>query len=184
MNLFQKTLEAKSIFKGKILELSNKKELLPNHKIALREIIHCSNAVCIAALTEKDELIFEKQYRSPLNDVILELPAGKIEKSDKSPLDAAIRELKEETGIISTDYNFLGEFYSTPGFCDEIIYLYSCTVSDLGSTSFDEDEFIETVKIPLSSAVDMVLNNEIKDGKSQALILKLNALKNFPKKSN
>ena len=101
-----------------------------------------------------------------------------MEDSDETPLNAAIRELKEETGIIATDYKFLGEFYSTPGFCTEIIYMYACKLSKIEGTKLDEDEFIDIIKIPIQKAIDMILNNEIKDGKTQALILKLNTMIN------
>ena len=178
MNLSEKIVNTSQIFEGDIIKINKNEVLLPNGKTSTREIVKSKNAVCIAVLTEDNQIIFEKQFRCPFNNVVLELPAGKMEDSDETPLNAAIRELKEETGIIATDYKFLGEFYSTPGFCTEIIYMYACKLSKIEGTKLDEDEFRDIIKIPIQKAIDMILNNEIKDGKTQALILKLNTMIN------
>ena len=85
------------------------------------------------------------------------------------------RELKEETGAVGRDYCFLGELYPTPGYCEEIIYLYGCRVDKMGQTNPDEDEFVEVEAIPLGRAVEMVLRNEIPDAKTQVLVLKTDA---------
>ena len=112
---------------------------------------------------------------SPYGEVTLELPAGKLEKGEDVVL-AAKRELSEETGaegeIIS-----LGEMYPTPGYVDEIIRLFVAPRLSYGEMHTDEDEFIETVKIPLEEAVNMAIDGRIKDAKSVILILKINELK-------
>ena len=145
---------------------------LPNGKTSTREIVLHKGAVCIAAVTENEELIFVKQFRYPLGKVVLELPAGKLEKDKDSALAEAKRELQEETGIIGTNYVSLGKLYTSPGYSSEEIFLFLCEVKNYGKMSPDEDEFLEVVKIPLLKAYEMVLNNEINDAKTQICIVK------------
>ena len=171
MNLIEKTLESKEIFNGKVINVLVDKILLPNGKEASREVVSHPGGVCIAALTPKNELMFVKQFRYPYKEVILELPAGKLEPG-QNPLENGIRELKEEVGACAKDYVSLGKLYPSPGYCGEIIHMFFCKVTDIGETNPDEDEFLDVIKIPIKKAVEMVLNNEIPDAKSQTAILK------------
>lgn len=175
MKLYEETLESKSIFKGSVIEVDYDKIKLENGKEATREVVKHPGGVCIAALTKDDEILFVKQYRYPYHEVVLELPAGKLEKNS-SPLQNGIRELKEETGAIAKEYVTLGELYPSPGYSNEVIHLYFCRIEDFKKPNPDEDEFLQLVKIPLKEAVKMVLNNEIKDAKSQVAILKTDKL--------
>ena len=171
MNLIEKTLESKEILNGKVINVLVDKILLPNGKEASREVVSHPGGVCIAALTPKNELMFVKQFRYPYKEVILELPAGKLEPG-QNPLENGIRELKEEVGACAKDYVSLGKLYPSPGYCGEIIHMFFCRVTDIGETNPDEDEFLDVIKIPIKKAVEMVLNNEIPDAKSQTAILK------------
>ena len=181
MNLTEKQLEKNYIYKGRILNLRNDTALLPNGKTANREIVEHNGGVCIAPLTDKDELIFVKQFRYPYMEEILELPAGKRDSKDEDPLACGIRELREETGSTAENVIFMGELYPTPGYCEEIIWLYLATGLSYGEQDTDEDEFLEVYKIPLKKAIEMVMNGEIKDAKTQTLVLKINQLKNTGK---
>lgn len=171
MNLIEKTLESKEILNGKVINVLVDKILLPNGKEASREVVSHPGGVCIVALTPKNELMFVKQFRYPYKEVILELPAGKLEPG-QNPLENGIRELKEEVGACAKDYVSLGKLYPSPGYCGEIIHMFFCRVTDIGETNPDEDEFLDVIKIPIKKAVEMVLNNEIPDAKSQTAILK------------
>ena len=102
---------------------------------------------------------------------MLELPAGKLEKGS-SPLENGIRELKEEVGAVGRDYRSLGELYPSPGYTAEIIHLFFCRIESLGQDCPDEDEFLDIIPINIDTAVEMVLNNEIKDSKTQTAVLK------------
>ena len=175
MKLEEKTLESKKIFKGRVIDVDLDKIELPNGKISSREVVNHPGGVCIAALTDKNELLFVKQYRYPYHKVILELPAGKLEK-DANPLENGKRELREETGAIGKDYISLGKLYPSPGYCGEIIHLYACKVESFGDTDPDDDEFLDIIKIDINEAVKMVLENRICDSKTQVAILKLHAL--------
>ena len=171
MKLTEKTLEQNYIYRGKILDFHVDKAQLENGRVVSRECVDHHGGVCIAALTEQNELYFVQQYRYPYHEVVLELPAGKLEPGE-DPFEAGKRELREETGVTGKDYVNLGRLYPSPGYTNEIIYLYACRVGECGADDLDEGEFLEAEKIPLEKAVEMVMSGEIMDSKTQALVLK------------
>lgn len=172
MELLEKTLEQEYKYNGRIINLRVDKAELPNGSEAIREVVEHNGGVTIAALTDEGELLFVRQFRYPYSEVVLELPAGKLEK-DEDTFRAGIRELREETGAVASKYIDLGKFYPSPGYCGEIIHLYGATGITFQEQKLDEDEFLNVERIPLSAAVEMVLNNEIPDGKTQAAVLKM-----------
>ena len=131
--------------------------------------------VCVAALTDQNELLFVKQFRYPYNEVVTELPAGKLELGE-DPLESARRELLEETGAAASEIHSLGVMYPTPGYCGEVIHLYWAKGLTFSALSLDEDEFLEPAVIPLDKAVQMALSGELKDAKTLICILKLNEM--------
>lgn len=177
MNLTEKQLTKEYIFKGKIINLRRDTALLPNNTEAIREVVEHNGGVCVAALTDDNEVLFVKQFRYPYMEEILEIPAGKRDSLNEDPLLCGKRELKEETGATAKRFIPLGELYPTPGYCGEIIWMFAATDLDFGDQDPDDDEFLEVKKIPLEKAVEMILNGEIKDAKTQAAILKLKLLK-------
>ena len=181
MNLEEKQLSYEYIYKGRIINLRKDNALLPNGNTATREVIEHPGGVCVAALTDNDEVLFVRQFRYPYNEVVLEIPAGKRDGANEDPLQCGIRELKEETGAIAENFIPLGELYPTPGYCGEIIWMYAATNLKFEEQKLDEDEFLTVEKIPLEKAVEMILNGEIKDSKTQAAVLKLKILKDNKK---
>lgn len=181
MNLTEKTLKKEYQYQGKILKMRVDEVELPNGNTATREVVEHPGGVTIAALTDNNELLFVRQFRYPYETVLLELPAGKLDPGENQPLEAAKRELQEETGGVGKDYISLGTFYPSAGFCDEVLHLYFCKVASIGASHPDEDEFIEPILIPIEKAVEMVLNNEIPDGKTQVAVLKAAMLVNHKK---
>lgn len=175
MKLFEKTIGSKTLFEGHIITVLHDDVELENGKTAKREVVAHNGGVCVAALTEQDELLFVRQFRYPYKEVLLELPAGKLEKGE-DPFEAMKREQMEETGTAGEHYIPLGNLYPTPGYCGEIIRMWACRVSGKGRMNLDDDEFLEVERIPLKKAVEMVLNNEIPDSKTQVGILKTAAL--------
>ncbi len=171
MKLTEKTLEQNYIYRGKILDFHVDQAELENGRAVKRECVDHHGGVSVAALTEQDELFFVRQYRYPYHEVVLELPAGKLEPGE-DPFEAGKRELREETGVVGRDYANLGKLYPSPGYTNEIIYLYACRVNGRGSDDLDEGEFLEAEKIPLEKAVEMVMAGEIVDSKTQVLVLK------------
>ena len=157
MKLTEKTIESEVIFDGKVIHVKRDKVELENGKNSMREVVEHPGGVCVAALTEENELLFVRQFRYPYKEVVLEIPAGKLEKG-QTPLENGKRELLEETGAVGREYITLGQLYPSPGYC------------------VDEGEFLNVERIPLDHAVEMVLNNEIPDAKTQVAILKTAAL--------
>lgn len=180
MELFEKTISHKEIFNGRVINVSLDEIELENGHKSSREVVGHPGGVCIAALTDNDELLFVRQFRYPYKEVVLELPAGKLEKG-QNPLENGKRELMEETGAVGTSYCSLGKLYPSPGYCAEIIHLYFCRVQSFGNSNPDEDEFLKVERIPLDKAVEMVLNNQIPDSKTQTAVLKTAMLKQLGK---
>lgn len=176
MELYEKTLNENEIFSGRIIKVNRDEIELPNGKKSTREVVYHHGGVCVAALTEKDELIFVRQFRYPYREVVLELPAGKLEKGE-DPYEAGLRELGEEAGVTSEKMLSLGKFYPTPGYCSEIIHLYFAENLTAVGQHLDDGEFLNVEKISLKKAVQMVMDGEIVDGKTQAAVLKTAMLK-------
>ena len=175
MKLFEKTLTSETKFEGRIIKVLRDTVELENGKTSAREVVCHNGGVCVAALTEQNEVLLVRQFRYPYKEVLLELPAGKLEKGE-DPFEAVKREQMEETGTTGENYISLGNLSPSPGYCGEIIRIWACRVAQKGEMHLDEDEFLEVERIPLDKAVEMVLNNEIPDSKTQVGILKTAAL--------
>ena len=171
MDFTEKPLKQDYLYRGKIVNLRVDNAELPDGTTALREVIEHPGGVCVAALTEKEELLFVEQFRYPYMGTVLELPAGKLEYGE-DPFEAGKRELLEETGAAAKNYRDLGKLYPTPGYCGEIIHMYLAENLTFSEQHLDEDEFLEVCRIPLEEAFQMVMRNEIRDSKTQVGILK------------
>ena len=171
MDFNEKRISGETLYEGKIIDLCKDDVLLPDGNTAIREVVKHHGGVTVAAVTDKNEIYLVNQFRYPNNHVLTETPAGKLEKGEE-PFEAVKRELKEEVGVEAENYYFLGTFNPTPAYCSEIIYLYAATGLKEGEQHLDEDEFLSVEKIPIEEAVRKVLDGEITDGKTQALVLK------------
>ena len=132
MDMVEKRISGELIYDGIIVHLYKDDVLLPDGKKAVREVIRHQGAVCVVALDKDNNIYLVRQYRYPFSSVITEIPAGKLDAGE-SPLQGAIRELREETGIVAGKYDYLGPLYTSPAIIDEVIHMYLAT--DL---SFDE----------------------------------------------
>lgn len=168
---FRETIKkSEYIYKGKILTLRKDLVILPNKKEATREIIEHNGGVCVLAI--KDDIVsLVKQYRHPYEKEILELPAGKLEMNE-DPYEAGIRELEEEVGIKTKKLCSLGYSYPSPGYSNEIIYMFYTEEFEMTNLHLDEDEFLEPVKVNINDLYKMIENNELVDAKSIITILK------------
>ncbi|MBQ9084466.1 MAG: NUDIX hydrolase [Clostridia bacterium] len=177
MRLEERQLEREEIYKGKVLHLVKDKVELPDGSTSYREICLHNGAVCVIPLLDDGRVIMERQFRYAHNRVFLEIPAGKLDSPDEIPLEAAKRELKEETGAVAESYTFLGCLDTTPALIDEKIWMYMAEGLSFGETKPDEGEFIEVEYIELKRLVEMVMAGEIRDAKTQIAILKAAKLK-------
>jgi ADP-ribose pyrophosphatase len=170
MEFTEKTIESEYIYNGKILNLRRDKVKIPGGRESYREIVEHNGGGAILAINEKKEIIMVRQFRKPFEEVLLEIPAGKLEK-DENPLDCGIRELEEETGFKAKHMELMNVIYPSPGFSDEKLYIYFCDEMEKTSTNYDEDEIIQIEYIPYDRAVDMIYKKEIADAKSITGIL-------------
>lgn len=166
MNFNEKTLEVKNIYKGKIIDVNVHTVELPNGRKSGREIVNHSGGVAIIAYKDKDTILLVEQFRKPIEKIILELPAGKIEKDEDIEL-CGIRELEEETGYKAKEFSYLGKVVTSPGFCNEYIYIYKAENLYKGKDNLgDEDEFINVREMKIEKIKEMIKSGEIIDAKT------------------
>ena len=171
MELTEKRLSGEELYHGRIIRVQLDRVRLENGTEAMREVVRHPGGVSAAILTQENEMLFVRQFRYPYAQVVLECPAGKLEPGE-DPFEAMKREQKEETGTTSDAYLELGRIYPTPGYCDEVLHLYACRVASWGEQHLDPDEFLKGERIPLQKALEMAMNGEIHDAKTQILVLR------------
>ena len=170
MNLIEKFVSTEYKFKGHIINLKEDTVILPDGQEAKREVIEHPGGVCVLAITDDNKILTVKQFRAGPRVLTLEIPAGKFD-SKESPEVCGIRELKEETGYIAGKFEKIGEFYLTPAYANELIYLYLAKDLVFDKTNPDPDEFLQVEAIEHEKLLQMVKNNEIKDAKTVMAIL-------------
>ena len=175
MELREQTVSGQTVFEGKIITVKLDKALLPNGAEASREVVEHPGGVCILALREDGTVPLVRQFRYPLGDVLLELPAGKLEYGE-DPRCAAIRELGEEVGLEPGELTDLGFIYVSPGFCTEKLHMYLARNVKEVPVHPDEDEFLDIVHLPFAQLAQRVMSGEITDGKTVATVLKTKVL--------
>lgn len=161
------------IFDGKVMHLYLDHVELPNGAIATREYARHIGAVCVLPLFADGTVACVRQYRYPHGEILTEIPAGKLDSREEDHAEAALRELREETGCRCGRLTHLGTIYTSPAILDEKIDMYLAEDLTEGETDFDEDEFLSTVRIPLSDLVDDVMAGKIPDVKTQAAVLRV-----------
>ena len=176
MNLREEFVSTENIFEGQIIKVRRDTVRLPDGGTGTREIVEHPGGVSVVALDDDNNVYMVRQYRRPFDEIVLEIPAGKLDHPGEDPFDCCVRELKEETGLTAGKYDYLGKFMLSPGFCREWIHIYLARDLSAGELALDEDEFLEVEKYPLSKLLDMVMNNELEDAKTVMGILKTNEL--------
>ncbi|MBR5451899.1 MAG: NUDIX hydrolase [Clostridia bacterium] len=176
MEIKETTINSEIIYDGKIIKVIKDTVTLPDGNTAIREVVEHPGGVCVLPIDSNRDVLLVEQFRYPYKEPTLEIPAGKRNSKTEEPLECGMRELSEETGAEAEKFTFLGELYPTPGYCGEIIYMYLATGLKFGKMHTDEDEFLNLKRIPFSKAIDLVMNGEIKDSKTQVAILKAKIL--------
>ncbi|MCD7731192.1 MAG: NUDIX hydrolase [Oscillospiraceae bacterium] len=170
MHLQEKTVGSEPIFDGKIIKVQRDKAELENGAVVNRELVIHPGGVCIVPIDENGNVYLVRQFRYPFQEVLTEIPAGKLEFGENHR-DAGLRELKEEIGAECENFEYLGVMYPSVAYLTEKIHMYLATGLKFDRQSLDEDEFLDVIKIPMSDAVKMVVGGEIKDGKTQSALL-------------
>mgnify|MGYP001146457267 CR=1 FL=1 len=168
----EKTIKRKLVYAGKILNLRVDRVLMSNGREAIREIVEHPGAVAIVPVLPDGRIILVQQYRKPVEGVLLEIPAGKLEKGESAKA-CAIRELEEETGFRAGKIKKILEFFPSPGFSNESIHLFEARVLKKSRKNLQDDELIEVVSLTVSEIVRLINKGKIKDAKTIIGILSL-----------
>lgn len=164
-------IESKLIYKGNIISLYVDKIKSPMGQVMEREIVKHLDAVGVVAVTKHKEIVLVRQYRHPINNDLLEIPAGLLNDSE-NPADCAVRELKEETGYTARNIERLAVFYTSAGFTDERFHLYYTDDMEEGEPEREPgEEDLRVEIIPLRDAIEMVAEGVIEDAKTLTAVL-------------
>ncbi len=166
------------LFSGRVFAVTRDEVELPAGGAAVRDVVRHGGSVAVVPMPTGSEVVLIRQYRFAVGSDLWEIPAGTLETGE-SPRECAARELEEGTGYRAESLESLAEFYTSPGFCDELMCVFlasGCTPT--GSQSLDDDEgIVECRTFPIDEALEMVYKGEIRDGKTiVGLILAVRAM--------
>jgi ADP-ribose pyrophosphatase len=155
----------REIYAGRVVTLRLKDLLQADGSVRLREIVEHAPGAAVVAVDAHGSILLVRQWRPAVSHAVLELPAGLVDPGE-SPLDCARRELEEETGFTADEIAPLATFYSSPGFCTEVLHIFVASSLRPSHSVHDEEEELELVHMPLDAAIDQVLTHEISDAKT------------------
>lgn len=172
MDLTEIKQSSEKVYEGSIIDVERDVVSLPDGEVGYREIVRHPGGACVCAIDEEMNVYLVRQFRYAYGEELLELPAGKIDEGE-DPAETARRELMEEAGVEADELILIGELYPSPGYADEIIYMYlTVNAKPAQKNTPDAGEFIKVEKMYIADAVQMAVQNDIKDGKTQLCLLK------------
>lgn len=172
---YEKKVSSEQIYDGMIISLRKDQVELEDGGTAFREVIDHPGGVAVLAVDADGQILFVSQYRYAVQEELIELPAGKLERGE-DPAAAGMRELEEECGCIAGRFEPFGKLYPTCAYDTEVIHLYLAQDLRPSKQHLDEGEFLTVRKIPADEALRMVLAGEVPDAKTQVGILKWHAM--------
>lgn len=166
----EKTISSDRVYTGRVISLKVDTVEIPQQGYGKREIVEHGGAVGVVALTDDNKVVLVKQFRKPIEKIIWEIPAGKLEIGE-NPKDCAFRELKEETGYSAENMKLIHKFYTSAGFSNQKMYIYLATGLTTGESKLENGENLDSYVMDFYEAYDMVLKNEIEDAKTSIGLL-------------
>lgn len=161
----EETVESEFVYRGRIINLRLDKVRLSDGRETLREIVEHPGAAAVVPILPDGKVVLVRQYRKAVEEVLLEIPAGKLEEGE-SPEVCVMRELEEETGFRAGKIRRILEYFPSPGFSDECIHLFEATELQEGRKNLQPDELMETVSLSVSEIAKLIKEGKIKDSKT------------------
>lgn len=171
MSLFEETIKTNKVYDGLIVSINRDDVKLQNGNTAEREVVIHPGGVGIVAITDDNKVLIVEQYRYPMEEVVPEIPAGKLEFGE-DPYECAVRELSEETGYTAGKVVDLGAIYPSPGFCRETLYVYLALELKPGEMHLDENELLHVKEVDIDELIEQIMAGEIKDAKTVIGVMK------------
>ena len=175
MKLEEKTLKSITCYHGIIVNTRLDQAELPDGSLALREVVEHPGGVAVLPLEADGTVWCVRQFRYPFSELLLEIPAGKLEPGEE-PENAARRELSEETGLTAGKLEYLGRQYASPGYCGEVLHIYLARDLTHGEAHLDDGEFLNVERHPLEELTDLALAGQLPDTKTAVAVLKTKLL--------
>jgi len=157
-------LASEEVFSGRVFDVTVD-TVREGDKTYVREVVHHRGSAVILPAFDDGTIALVRQYRHPAVRYLLELPAGTLNDMER-PAEGAARELEEELGLVAGRMEKLSEFFVSPGFCEEKMWLYLATDLIVTAQHLEDDEMIEVVRLPIDRALQMITDGEIEDAKT------------------
>jgi ADP-ribose pyrophosphatase len=159
-----KILSSQKVFDGRVFNVTV--DTVSEGELTYqREVVHHNGSAVIVPIFDDGTVALVKQYRHPAVRYLLEVPAGTLAKGERPEIGAA-RELKEELGLVAAQLEKLSEFFVSPGFCEEKMWVYLATDLVEGEQALEDDEILDVVRLPIADALEMITSGEIQDAKT------------------
>lgn len=158
-------LESREIYRGRVFDVAAY-TVREGKQTYVREVVHHPGSAVIVPVFEDGTVALVRQYRHPVVRYLLEIPAGTLRRGSERPEEGAARELEEEIGVRAGRMEKLAEFFVSPGFCEEKMWLYLATELTETAQALEEDEQVEVVRISFERAFEMMAAGEIEDAKT------------------
>ena len=159
-----KILNSQKVFDGRVFNVTI--DTVSEGELTYqREVVHHAGSAVIVPVFDDGTVALVRQYRHPAVRYLLEVPAGTLAKGERPEIGAA-RELKEELGVVAARLEKLSEFFVSPGFCEEKMWVYLATELSEGKQALEDDEILDVVRLPIADALEMITSGEIEDAKT------------------
>lgn len=175
MDFTEKRIDGETVYRGVIVDVTLDRAELSDGKLVKREVVHHPGGVTVLPIDSDGNCYCVRQFRYPFSQMLLEAPAGKLEKGE-DPRECAERELSEETGFTADELLYLGANYTSPGYSSEVLHIFLALGLHEGESHPDDGELLSVEKHNIDELFELVMNGEIRDGKTVIAVLKAKSI--------